>query len=162
MISESFSILNILLCFRICFIFKTHELKSEQLRNLLAVTRHVTICLDSWTKRGLTASFLGISACFFDKLSEKPVHAFLSLMEIKHPHTGEKLAGCLDECLRKWGISSEKVLLVVTDNGTNMIKAVKLLQSQYSQPSDEISDEEEESDYLNKIKIVDSICIFFV
>ena len=86
---------------------------------------------------------------FFDKLSEKPVHAFLSLMEIKHPHTGENLAGCLNDCLRKWGISSEKVLLVVTDNGTNMIKAVKLLQSQYSQPSDEISDEEEESDYFN-------------
>lgn len=118
------------------------ESKSNQLRSLLAVARRVTICMDSWTKKGLTASFLGISACFFDQSSERPIHAFLSLMEIKHPHTGEKLA----ECLKKWDICPEKVLLVVTDNGANIIKAVKLLQSQYAQSSNEVSDEEDECD----------------
>ena len=116
------------------------------MRNLLAIARRVTICLDGWTKKGLTASFLGISACFFEQSSERSIHAFLSLIEIKHPHTGEKLAGCLDDCLKKWGISPEKVLLVVTDNGANIIKAVKLLQSQYAQSFNEVSDEEEESD----------------
>ena len=118
--------------------------KSEQLKNLLAVARRVTICLDGWTKKGLTASYLGISACFFDPSSDRPIHAFLSLMSIKHPHTGEKLANCLDECLKKWDISPEKVLLVVTDNGANIIKAVKLLQSQYDQSSDTVEDSEDD------------------
>lgn len=37
-----------------------------KLKDLLASSRRVTICLDGWTKKGLSASFLGISACFFN------------------------------------------------------------------------------------------------
>lgn len=102
--------------------------KSERLHALLGQARRVTICLDGWTKNGLSSSYVGISACFFDPSTALPRHAFLNLSEMGHPHTGEKLAECLHNCLAKWGITPEKIILVISDNGSNMIKAIKLLQ----------------------------------
>ena len=39
----------------------------------------------------------------------------------------EAIARCSDEILEAWGIGEDKVLLIVTDNGSNIIKAVQLL-----------------------------------
>ncbi|XP_065664095.1 zinc finger BED domain-containing protein 4-like [Hydra vulgaris] len=88
--------------------------------------RRFTICLEGWTKKGLTASFLGISVCFFHFKSEKPIHALLNLYLVKHPHTGEQIANCFEKCLKYWNISREKILLVISDNGANMVKGIKL------------------------------------
>jgi hypothetical protein len=108
------------------------------LKAILASSRKVTLCIDGWTKKGLTSSFLGISACFFDTGSEKPQHALLNLDMIHHPHSGEKLCKCIESCLQKWDIKAEKVLQIVSDNGSNMIKAVSLLrEGVYGQLSDE-------------------------
>jgi hypothetical protein len=45
-----------------------------------------------------------------------------------HPHTGAAIAEVLENCMKEWGISPTKVLLVVTDNGSNMVKAIRILQ----------------------------------
>nr|XP_047132568.1 uncharacterized protein LOC124811260 [Hydra vulgaris] len=65
---------------------------TRKLRDFISKGRRFTICLDGWTKKGLTASFLGISVCFFHFKSEKPIHALLNLYLVKHPHTGEQIA----------------------------------------------------------------------
>lgn len=114
---------------------------SSKLRALLDAARKVTVCLDGWTKKGLTGSFLGISACFFDTQGSKAVHALLNVAELQHPHTGEAIASSLEECLTGWGISAEKVILVITDNGANMIKAVRLLREQEDRLSEGGDDE---------------------
>ncbi|XP_065673895.1 uncharacterized protein LOC136090846 [Hydra vulgaris] len=94
--------------------------QSAQLKDLINHTRKVTICLDGWTKKGLTASFLGVSACFYDTTIDKIRHAFLNLMELQHPHT---------------------------DNGSNMVKAIRLLQEVHAaKKSDESESYEFESD----------------
>lgn len=102
----------------------------RKLKATLSASRKITICLDGWTKKGLSSSFLGISACFFDPVSGQPQHALLNLDLIHHPHSGEKLSKCIDACLAKWEIPVEKVLLVVSDNGSNIVKAVRLLREQ--------------------------------
>jgi len=33
------------------------------------------------------------------------------------------LAKVLDTCLKEWGITAELVLMIVSDNGANMVKA---------------------------------------
>jgi hypothetical protein len=91
-----------------------------KLKDLLASSRRVTICLHGWTKKGLSASFLGISVCFFNSRTCEPQHVCLSLDLIKHPHTDIVISQCLEACPDKWGISKEKILLIVTDNGANM------------------------------------------
>nr|XP_047122573.1 zinc finger BED domain-containing protein 4-like [Hydra vulgaris] len=99
---------------------------TRKLRDFISEGRRFTICLDGWTKKGLTASFLGISFCFFHFKSEKPIHALLYLYLVKHPHTGEQIANCFEKCLKYWNISRVKILLVISDNGANMVKGIKL------------------------------------
>ena len=67
---------------------------TRKLCDLISEGRRFTICLDGWTKKGLTASFLGISVCFFHSKSEKLIHALLNLYLVKHPQivkNGNKL-----------------------------------------------------------------------
>jgi hypothetical protein len=87
----------------------------------------VSICLDGWTKKGLSYSFLGISACFFEPNLSKVCHVLIGLATMSHPHTGDAIAKELISCLTKWGIDGKKVLMVVTDNGANIVKAVGML-----------------------------------
>ena len=79
-------------------------------------------------KRGLTSSYLGISACFIDVNSCRPCHLMLNLKKLQHPRTGENLADCLESSLETWKIPTRKVMMVVSDNGANMVKAIRLLQ----------------------------------
>lgn len=129
---------------------------TERLRAVLATVRRVTVCLDGWSKTNLSASFLGISVCFYDPVSAKVRHVVLQLAQIEHPHTAAILAEHLEQCLQEWNISSTKVLMIVSDNGANMVKAVKLLndrhleqvQGEYSQDGnseahDQDTDEDE-------------------
>lgn len=105
---------------------------SQRVKEMLRETRKVTICVDGWSKKGLTASFLGISACFSHCPSNQSQHALLNLCRICHPHTGEAIANCIKSTLDEWGIPGSKILLIVTDNGSNMIKAVELLKKTHS------------------------------
>jgi hypothetical protein len=118
---------------------------TSTLKDILHSCRKVTICLDGWSKKGLTSSFLGISACFFCLRTSKPVHAFLNLNNIEHPHTGEMISEQLHRSLAQWGIEVDKVLLIITDNGANMVKAVRLLgETAISANADGVIEEEEE------------------
>jgi len=100
---------------------------AEKLRfkDALATARKVSIGMDIWTKKGMTASFLGVSACFFCTKDNKPKHILLSLGQISHPHTGQSIKEYVDHCLSEWEIPQHKVLTVITDNGSNMVAAFK-------------------------------------
>ena len=99
----------------------------QHLKKLIMQSRKVTICLDGWSKKNLTSSFLGTSACFYDVEGKTARHAVLGIAQLEHPHTGEAIAEALATCLEEWSVDTEKVLLVVTDNGANMIKAIRLM-----------------------------------
>jgi hypothetical protein len=65
------------------------------------------------------------------------------LYQIPHPHTGVILAERLMISLKQWKIEANKVLMVVTDNGSNMIKAVntcKELLKMQAEAADEMID----------------------
>lgn len=99
----------------------------EVIKKLVTEARKISICLDIWTRKSLTASFLGISGCFYSEACNMPVHAFLALCTVKHPHTGQMVADCLSETLKKWSIPATRILHIITDNGSNMLKAVKIM-----------------------------------
>lgn len=147
-----------------------------KVRGLLSAARKVTICLDGWSKKGLSASFIGISANFFEPVSRSSKHVLLNLFQIEHPHTGQNIANCIEKCLDDWGIKLQNVLLVISDNGANMLKAVKLINSKVDSTSaddgedpesstDDDSDEyvaidqEETEDGINKCHLVHLSCL---
>ena len=63
--------------------------EKQRFKERLATARRTTIGMDIWTKKGLTASFLTISACYFCTQENKPQHILLKLDQISHPHTAE-------------------------------------------------------------------------
>lgn len=106
---------------------KRYESGDIMLKEMLERARLVTVCLDEWTKKSLTSSFLGISACFYDPRDNVARHIVLCIKQIQHPHTGEMLKDAVLDTISEWNIDSSKVLMLVTDNGANVVKAMRLL-----------------------------------
>jgi hypothetical protein len=71
------------------------------LKDLISYGHRFTIGMDCWSKKGLTASFLGISACFFNRSAKVSQHVFLNLFRIAHPHTGKMIADKLRSSLAR-------------------------------------------------------------
>jgi len=103
------------------------EKSKDHLKQLLAGCRKVVICLDGWSKKGFSSHFLGISACFYDPSAAVARHVVLQLTKIDHPHTADKMATALNDCLTEWEPGSDKVMMIVSYNGSNMVKAIQLL-----------------------------------
>nr|XP_055070466.1 uncharacterized protein LOC129451409 [Misgurnus anguillicaudatus] len=95
--------------------------EKEKIKQNLATARRITTGLDIWTKKGLTASFLGVSACYFNPENKKAEHKLLNLKEMVHPHTAVSISTLVEESKEEWGIPREKVLTTITDNGSNMV-----------------------------------------
>ena len=100
------------------------ETATAAVMEMITKGRRFTIGMDCWSKKGLSASYLGISVCFFHPKHQASLHFLLNLYQIAHPHTGEMIASKLCSSMNQWGIEPKKVLMVVTDNGVNMVKAV--------------------------------------
>ncbi|XP_044586110.1 zinc finger BED domain-containing protein 4-like [Cotesia glomerata] len=77
---------------------------------------------DVWTDTHNSRSFLGCTAHyhFEGKLSA----AVLGVKELQERHTAENIVKALKSMLEVWKIDIKKVIAVVTDNGSNMVKAV--------------------------------------
>ena len=60
-----------------------------------------------------------------------------------HPHNAENIREILNEVLQEWCIPSNKVGVVITDNGSNMVKAFR---QDYCAGEGADADEEDESD----------------
>jgi len=60
-----------------------------------------------------------------------------------HPHNAENIREILNEVLQEWCIPSTKVGVVITDNGSNMVKAFR---QDYITAEGDDANEEDESD----------------
>lgn len=96
--------------------------------SLLEGAEHITILVDLWTKQDQTP-FIGIVASFFNQFDHKRHVILLDLKELPHPHTGENIYDAVINSLGEWAVPEHKVCRVVTDNGSNMVRAFRLFSS---------------------------------
>ena len=61
---------------------KFYNDEKQKFKERLSTAHRITIGLDIWTKKGLTASFLAISACFFCTVENEAQHILLRLDQI--------------------------------------------------------------------------------
>ena len=101
---------------------------SQAIKADLSAARRIVLGMDCWSKKGLSDSFLGVSASFFNPVTNQPQHVLLNLHLIPHPHTSLMLADKITSSLTQWEIHESKLLMAVTDNGSNMIKAINSIQ----------------------------------
>ena len=129
----------------------------EEILLILARARLVNICADIWTKKGMTASFIGVTAHFFTTGDHKRHNITLAVRRMPSPHTADAVAEIVEAILAEWKIHKEKVHRILTDNGSNMIAAFKeqtniegeeelTTESDLDEESDDESDNEMEED----------------
>ena len=133
--------------------------EKQKFKERLATARKITIGLDIWTKKGFTASFLAISACYFCTQENKGKHILLRLDQISHPHTAESIKTCVERCTEDWGIPKHKILTVITDNGSNMVAAFKKNVHEPSSSEEESQEsDEEDSEVVEDRRYILLVC----
>ena len=83
---------------------------------------------------------MGITAHFFGRKDQHRHSVTLAVRNFSHPHTGERVRELVDEVLREWEIPVSKVVAILTDNGSNMLRAFSTLVQ--DKESKESNDEE--------------------
>ena len=76
----------------------------------------------------MSASFIEITAHFFAE--HKRHNVTLAVKCMPGPHTGEEVLKVVSLIFKDWSVPDHKIGSIITDNGSNMIKAFKLLQLQ--------------------------------
>ena len=71
------------------------ELQSK-ITTILHSSNRINLCADIWTKKGMTASFLGITAHCFSQTDRKRHNFTLAVMHFPSPHTATRIAQILD------------------------------------------------------------------
>lgn len=100
------------------------------------------VCADIWSRKGLTASYLGITAHYFDKKTQSIRRILLGLEKIDYPHSAERILESMNTVLNKWEIDlySDKIHRILTDNGTNIVKAFRgVINEIYFSSSDDLN-----------------------
>lgn len=87
--------------------------------------KRISLCSDIWSKQGMTASFLGVTAHFFTFSDKQHHNLTLAVRRFESPHTAERIAALLQLIVHEWKIEY-KVFRILTDNGSNMVKAFHL------------------------------------
>ena len=106
------------------------DLKSNILSHMLQAGK-VNFCTDIWSKKGMTASFIGVTAHFF--ASHKRHNVTL----------GEEVLKIVLQIFKDWNIP-DHIGSIITDNGSNMVKAFKILQLQQKENMQNEGDDEED------------------
>ena len=80
---------------------------------------------DIWSKRGMTESFLGVTARMYDPSTKSTRSMTLACRSFPTPHTAKKVYQLIIEILQEWEVPNCKISAIVTDNGLNMVAAFK-------------------------------------
>ena len=110
-------------------IYESFIWSKNQLHLLLnndIISIHLTT--DLWTAKS-RQGYLGITITWLTSNFEFR-EALLSCNHLPYPHSGEVISTEIFEVLNDWHLI-DKVFTIATDNGANMIKAVRLLKERY-------------------------------
>ena len=115
----------------------------QKIKVLLQTAIKINLTADTWSKKGMSSSFLGVTAHFFNRKYHKSLNTGCSIFET--PHTGRRILHLLKTILSEYDIGIRNIGVVLTDNGSNMIKAFNA----DSLRNLEDDDEDEEQDDQN-------------
>lgn len=103
----------------------TYEEWNKIERVLLKEIEDVTLTTDIWSEIMTTKSYLGVTIHFIH--SSNVCTAALGIFELSKSHSANYISHELLDVLNLWNIPKSKILAVVTDNDSTMLKAIKEL-----------------------------------
>lgn len=81
------------------------------------------VTLDIWTETMNEKSFLGVTVHFLE--GTVLISSNIATRELQSNHTAEYISNAFGDILKDWHIPLSKVTCAVTDNGANMVAAIK-------------------------------------
>lgn len=101
------------------------QCKAAVKQELQKVKGRISIITDIATVKSMRHSFLGILAAYIEESSCKVQVLALSLKELSDSHTSNNIIDALDFVLKEYGLTWNDINAVVTDSGSNMLKAFR-------------------------------------
>ena len=95
----------------------------EEVSKLVGGAKHISFTTDIWSSSINITCLLSLTAHWINDTFVK-VSAVLHAQPIQEAHTGEYIAAQLENMLQNWEIPRDKVHIVVSDNASNMIRAM--------------------------------------
>ena len=114
----------------------------ERIEKSVSRARRVAITGDLWTSKGLRHSFLGVTAHFVDPETKKRERYRIACHLFEGAHTGINIAQMLKTVMQEYGFET-KVSSIVSDNGSNFLKAIRVLNEEENEEWDQETDHEE-------------------
>lgn len=102
-----------------------YDVLSTIIKNKLSLSENITLTADIWTDIVNTKSFLGMTAHFLSLNKVNLENVTIGVLELSERHTSENISTWFKKLLDEWGIPHNKIFLVVTDNGANILTAIK-------------------------------------
>ncbi|XP_055909811.1 zinc finger BED domain-containing protein 4-like [Eupeodes corollae] len=99
-----------------------------QYKNKIEKASDFCLTLDVWTETMQEKSFLGVTLHFFEGIT--PVNSNIATRELSQSHTAVYIQQVLEDIISDWNIPMEKIRCFVTDNGANMVAAIKNISAQ--------------------------------
>ncbi|XP_033226486.1 zinc finger BED domain-containing protein 1-like [Belonocnema kinseyi] len=105
------------------YLDKKYDEISDIYKEKLKGVADITLTTDLWTDTLNTTSFLGITAHFLD--GSKMATVILGCYEFPKSHTSANITEKIQEVCADWSIRKDQLSAIVTDNASNVVKAVK-------------------------------------
>jgi hypothetical protein len=96
----------------------------ELLSLIISTCEFISITTDLWTARS-KAGYIGITGHWVDE-DFKPYDMLITIESIQYPHTAVVISKYLEKYIEEYRLEN-KIICVVTDNGSNMKAAVNIL-----------------------------------
>ncbi|XP_066584493.1 E3 SUMO-protein ligase ZBED1-like isoform X2 [Prorops nasuta] len=100
-----------------------YNVLSDMVRSEICKIENLSVTTDIWTDPINVKSFLGITLHYLMKDKLKSVT--IGVVELSERHTAEYIQLCLETELNLWKVNKNQILIVVSDNGANIKKAIK-------------------------------------
>ena len=103
---------------------KIKDSLKEEVSKAVSAVEYFSFTTDIWSTCMSNKSLLSLTAHWIPDTFQHTV-AMLNASRIDGSHTGAYIAQKIKETLESWFISTDKVHVVLRDNGSNMVKAMK-------------------------------------
>lgn len=100
---------------------KSHTVIEAIKRELTLYKGFLTATIDLWTDSIMLHSYVGITLHFI--VGSQFVYRCLGVIEIKGRHNFENIKKCVVDKLKIYGLTLDDIFAVITDNGSNIVKA---------------------------------------
>lgn len=102
-----------------------NEMRNE-VQIMISECHHFSLTTDMWTSTD-TKPYMSLTIHFLDKKEWKMASKCLQTSFFPENHTADKIADALQEAIHEWQLDPSKMAAITTDNGANMVAAIKKL-----------------------------------